>query len=153
MRRLLAALCAAAVLAAGTAAAHGYGAGDVRVRHPWTRPTPPGATVAAGYLEIRNSGRTPDRLTGASSPAAAAVEMHVMTREGDVVKMREVQSIEVPGRQRFALDPKGSHLMLTGLKKPLAKGDRVPLVLRFERAGEIKVELEVQAADSRRAHH
>jgi hypothetical protein len=152
-RLLLPALLLLAALPAAPAAAHGYGAGDVRVRHPWTRATPPGATVAAGYLEIRNSGRTPDRLTGASSPAAAAVEMHVMAREGDVVKMREVRSIEVPGRQRFVLDPKGSHLMLVGLKKPLAKGDRVPLVLRFERAGEIRVELEVQAADSRRAHH
>ena len=154
MKRLLAALCAACViLGSAGAAAHGYGSGDVRVRHPWTRPTPPGATVAAGYLEIRNSGRTADRLAGASSPVAAAVEMHVMTREGDVVKMREVQSIEIPARQRFALDPKGSHLMLIGLKKPLAKGERVPLTLRFERAGEIRVELEVQAADSRKAHH
>lgn len=153
MRLLLPALLLLAALAAAPAAAHGYGAGDVRVRHPWTRPTPPGATVAAGYLEIRNSGRTPDRLTGASSSAAAAVEMHVMTREGDVVRMREVRNIEVPGRQRFVLDPKGSHLMLVGLKKPLAKGERVPLVLRFERAGEISVELEVQAADSRKAHH
>jgi len=149
----IAASAAIVAFASPLAAAHGYGKGDIQVRHPWTRVTPPGAMVGAGYLEIRNSGTKPDRVIGASTPAAERVELHVMTHEGDVMKMREVPGFEVPARRRFALRPGGSHLMIVGLKKPLVKGDRIPLTLRFERAGEVLVELEVQAADSRMPHH
>ncbi len=151
---LLAALIVASWAAGGPpAAAHGYGAGDLQVRHPWTRATPPGATVAAGYLEVRNSGQQPDRVVGASTPAAERVEFHVQVQEGDVLKMREMKDFGVPARQRLTLRPGGSHLMLIGLKQPLVKGGRVPLTLRFERAGELQIELEVQPLDSRKPHH
>jgi copper(I)-binding protein len=150
---LLVAFAACALLAAPPAAAHGYGVGDLQVRHPWTGATPPGASVAAGYLEIRNSGRQPDRVVGASTPAADGVEFHVQRLEGEVLKMRQVKDFEVPARERLTLRPGGSHLMLVGLKKPLAKGERVPLTLRFERAGEIQIELEVQPTGSRKPHH
>jgi copper(I)-binding protein len=135
------------------AAAHGYTAGDLQVRHPWARATPAGVAVAAGYLEIRNSGQQPDRVVGASTPAAERVEFHVQFQEGDVLKMREVKDFGVPARQRLTLRPGGSHLMLIGLKQPLVKGGRVPLTLRFERAGELQIELEVQPVDSRKPHH
>lgn len=143
----------AGVLTSSAAAAHGYQKGDLHVRHPWTRATPPGAKIAAGYLEIRNSGKEPDRLVGASTPYAERVELHMMVREGDVMKMRGVQSFEVPARQRLTLRPGGLHLMIVGLKRPLAKGEHIPLTLRFERGGEVRVELEVQATDSRKPHH
>jgi periplasmic copper chaperone A len=152
-RVVLAAFVAAGALAGPQAAAHGYGAGDLQVRHPWARATPPGATVAAGYLEIRNSGQQADRVVGASTPAAERVEFHVQIQEGDVLKMREVKDFGVPARQRLTLRAGGSHLMLIGLKQPLVKGGRVPLTLRFERAGELQIELEVQPVDSRRPHH
>jgi copper(I)-binding protein len=143
----------AALLSQSTAFAHGYSKGELSVRHPWTRATPPGTTVGAGYLEIRNSGTEPDRLIGASTPAAKRVELHVLIREGDIVRMSEVKSLEVPARQRLILRPNVSHLMIVGLGKPLVKGARVPLTLRFEKAGELQIELEVQALDSRKAHH
>jgi copper(I)-binding protein len=142
-RWLAAGLIAAGVMSAGPAAAHGYGTGA----------TPPGATVAAGYLEIRNSGQQPDRVVAASTPAAERVEFHVQIQEGDVLKMREVKDFPVPARQRLTLRPGGSHLMLVGLKQPLAKGGRVPVTLRFERAGELQLELEIQPLDSRKPHH
>ena len=141
------------VLVGAPAAAHGYGKGDLQVRHPWTRATPPGARVAAGYLELRNSGKEPDRVTGASTPVGERVELHVMSREGDVMKMREVKGFEVPARQRLVLRPGGSHLMIVGLSRPLVKGERIPLTLRLERAGELRIELEVQPADSGKPHH
>lgn len=134
-------------------AAHGYGKDELQVRHPWVRATPPGAKVAAGYLEIRNSGKEADRVIGASSPVAERVELHVLKREGDVMKMREVKGFEVPARQRLVLRPGGSHLMIVGFNKPFAKGERVPLTLQFERAGELKIELEVQPVDSAKPHH
>jgi copper(I)-binding protein len=67
--------------------------------------------------------------------------------------MREVRKFDAPARARLTLQPNGPHLMFIGLKRPFAKGERIPLVLRFEKAGELHVELEVQAPDSRRAHH
>src|SRR5688572_33506174 len=79
----------AALLPQSTSFAHGYHKGQLSVRHPWTHATPPGAKVAAGYLEIRNSGREPDRLIGASTPVAERVELHALMREGDIVRMRE----------------------------------------------------------------
>lgn len=150
MKRLALAL---ALCSAASALAHGFSKGDLAVRHPWTRATPPGAKVAAGYLEIRNSGKEPDRVIGAASAAAERVELHVLKREGEVVRMREVKDFEVPARERLVLRPGGSHLMIVGLRKPLAKGERIPLTLRFERAGDLRFELEVQAMDSRKAHH
>lgn len=154
MNRILLAVCVAAGgLAVAPAAAQGYGKGDLHVRQPWARATPPGAKVAAGYLEIQNSGNKPDRVIGASTPAAERVEFHVQVRDGDVLKMREVKSFEVPARQRLTLRPGGSHLMLVGPRKPYVSGERIPLTLRFERAGELSIELEVQAGDSGKPHH
>ena len=154
MKKVFIAACIAIVAFASLpAAAHGYSKGFIQVRHPWTRATPPGAEVAAGYLEIRNSGRETDRLIGASTPAAERVELHVATREGGVMKMREVASFEVPARKRFVLSPSGAHLMIVGLRKPFVKGQRILLTLRFERAGGVPVELEVQAGGSKKPHH
>lgn len=104
-------------------------------------------------MEIRNSGKQPDRVIGASTPAPERVESHVQTREGDILKMREVKGFEVPARQRLTLRPGGSHPMIVGLTKKFVKGERIPLTLRFERAGELRVVFEVQASDSKKPHH
>ena len=154
MHQVFTAACIAiAALASPMAAAHGYIKGTIEVRHPWTRATPPGAEVAAGYLEIRNTGKEPDRVIGASTPVAARVEFHTTTREQDVMKMREVTSVEAPARKRQVLRPDGTHLMIVGLRKPLVKGQRIPLILHFERAGDVHVELEVQVGGSMKPHH
>lgn len=118
---------------------------DVRIENAWARATPPGAKIGAGYMTIHNTGATADRLVGASSPAARKVEPHVTVRDGDISRMRAVPGYDVPANGRFELTPGGSHLMLMDLKAPLKEGDRVPLLLRFQRSGEVKVELEVRA--------
>ena len=154
MKKLVCVACAAAVLLAGpAAAARIYNKGLIQLRNPWTRATPPGAEVAAGYVEIRNSGKEADRLVAASSPAAARVELHVMSRDGGVMKMRESAGFEMPPRKHLTLKPSGPHLMLVGLKQPLLKGQHIPLTLRFERAGEVRVELEVQSSGAAKPHH
>jgi len=81
----------ALLLAAGPAWA------QVTVERPWSRATPPGAKVGAGFMTLKNAGSA-ERVVGASSPVAGRVEMHVTVREGDVMKMREVQGFEVPAR-------------------------------------------------------
>ena len=152
-RFFLAVCVAAGMLAEPAAAAKAYIKGTIQVRHATARATPPGAEVAAGYLEVRNTGKEADRLIGASTPAAARVELHATTREGGVMKMREVTAFEVPAKKRLELRSGGSHLMLVGLRKALVKGQRIPVTLRFERGGDLHVELEIHAAGSSKPHH
>lgn len=115
---------------------------QVSVENPWARPTPPNAKLAAGYLTVVNAGAA-DRLVGASSPAAARVETHVTRKDGDIFRMREVKHLDVPANGRLELKPAGAHLMLIDIKRPFRAGEKVPVTLRFQKAGEVKVELVV----------
>ena len=121
---------------------------QVSAERPWTRATPPGATVGAGFVTLRNTGAA-DRVVGATSPVAGRVEMHVTIREGEVMRMRQVRSLEVPAGGSYELKPGGAHLMLVDLKRPLRKGERIPLTLKLERAGELKVQLPVEEMGAR----
>lgn len=121
---------------------------QVSVDKPWSRATPPGAKVGAGFMRLRNAGAA-DRVVGASSPVAARIEMHITVRDGDVMKMREVKAFEVPAGGSFELKPGGAHLMLVDLRRPLKKGERVPLTLKLEKGGELKLELSVEELGAR----
>ncbi len=133
------ALCAA--LVAGSAWAQNKG--NLEIDAPWTRATPPGASVGGGFASIRNRGAAPDKLVGASSPAADRVELHIMSMEGGVMRMQQVPSLEVPAHGELMLKPGGAHLMMMGVKAPFKPGEKVPVKLRFERAGEVEVQLDV----------
>jgi len=126
---------------------------QVSVEQPWSRATPPGSMIGVGFMQLRNAGAAAERVVGASSPVAESVEMHVTSREGGVMKMRQVQTFEIPAGGAFELKPGGAHLMLTGLKRPLRQGERVPLTLRLERGGELNVELSVQEMGARHPAH
>ena len=126
---------------------------DVKIENAWARATPPGAQIGAGYLTIRNTSATPERLVGASTPAAEKVQTHVTLRDGDISRMREVKGYEIPANGVFELKPGGAHLMLVNLKAPLREGDKVPLLLRFEHSGEVKVELQVEPMGGMREMH
>jgi hypothetical protein len=127
---------------------------QVEIAEPWIRATPPGAKVAAGYMTIRNKSAQPERLLGGSSPAAAKVETHVQVKDGDILRMREVKGFEIPANGSFELKPGGAHLMLVDPRKPLKEGEKVPVVLKFEKSGEVKVEFEVRPlAASASGHH
>jgi len=117
---------------------------QVEVSDAWIRATAPGQKIAAGYMTIRNKSAQPERLVGGSSQAAAKVETHVSIKDGDIMRMREVKAYDIPAKGTFELKPNGSHLMLVDLKRPLKEGDKVPLVLKFEKAGEVKVDFEVR---------
>ena len=113
---------------------------QVSVENPWARPTPPSAKLGAGYLTVLNAGAA-DRLVGAGSPAAARVEMHVTIRDGEIMRMREAKAFELPAQGRLELKPAGAHLMFIDLKRPFKAGDKVPVTLKFDKAGEVKVDL------------
>lgn len=128
--------------------AHDFAKGDLRIGHPWTRATASGQKVAAGYLEIVNTGKLADRMIGASTPAAERIELHVVGLEGEVMRMREVKSFEIPAGGRMELKPRGPHLMIMGIKRAFRKDERVPVTLRFEQAGEVAIELLVEGIDA-----
>jgi copper(I)-binding protein len=117
--------------------------GQIEIEKPWMRATPPGAKVAAGYVTVRNKSASPDRLVGASSPVAARVETHVHIKDGEILRMREVKALDVPAKGALELKPGGAHLMFVEIKQPLKEGDKVPVTLKFEKAGEIKTEFNV----------
>jgi copper(I)-binding protein len=118
-------------------------AAQVEVDKPWARATAPGAKVAAGYMVVRNKTASADRLVGASSPAAARVETHVTVRDGDVMRMREVKGYDIPAGGSFELKPGGPHLMFVDIKQPFKEGERIPATLKFEKAGDVRVEFHV----------
>ena len=139
-------LAAAAALALLARLALGAGAApDITIEHPWARPTPPGVSVGAGYLEIVNGGGA-DRLVAARSPRAARVEFHETTLEQGIARMAELREVPVPAGGRVRFSPGGLHLMLFGLTAPLAAGERVPLTLVFARAGPVETELVLPGA-------
>ena len=143
-------------LSAPSASAHGFDIGPLRIDHPYATPTPPGASTGAAYLRgIRNTGDQPDRLVGASTPAARAVEIHRSVVDAqNVMRMRAIDGITVPAKGEVPLRHGGEHhLMLIGLRAPLKDGDRFPLTLRFEKAGEREVMVWVQQPRNAAAAH
>ena len=120
------------------------GAADIAIRQAWSRATPKGAQVAAGYLTIENRGDRTDRLLSASTPVARKVEIHEMRETGGVIRMRPAQDgLAIPPHGNLVLAQGGSHLMFLQLTAPFAESERVPVSLDFERAGQINIALEV----------
>lgn len=139
-------LCLALPLVVMTAPALAHDAriGSLHIMHPAAPATLPGQTSGAVYLGIENEGKEDDRLLSASSPAAASVAIHKMTTTDNIMRMREIDNLPVPvGRKVVISAGSGTHLMLTGLKQPMAAGDKIPLTLRFERAGTVEVSIHV----------
>lgn len=142
MRTKLAALSAVLVFFAtltGGAFAQGTA---VQVKDAWARATPGGAQTAAAYVTITSTAG--DRLTGASTPAAKEAQLHTMTMDNGVMKMRQVDGIDLPAGKAVALKPGGYHIMLMGLAQPLKEGQTFPLTLTFEKAGTQQVTVAVQ---------
>jgi copper(I)-binding protein len=125
-------------------AAQEYKLKSLSIDHPFARATPPGARAAGAYLGMENDGPTSDRLVSVSSPIAGVVEMHEMTMDGGVMRMRPMPSIEITAGTRIDFKPGGYHIMLMDLKRPLKKGEQFPLVLSFEKAGMLEVSVSVE---------
>lgn len=146
--KISAALAMACTLlcAAPLSQAHEYKLGQLEIGHPYARATVPGQPAAGAYLSIENKGSTPDRLVSVTSPVAKSGEIHTMTMEGNVMKMRELNGgLEVKPGQKIAMQPgNGYHIMLMGLSKPLQAGDKVPATLTFEKAGKVEVTFNVE---------
>jgi copper(I)-binding protein len=117
--------------------------GALTIETVWARAS--AGSAAGAFLTIRNAGAA-DKLLAVTSPAASDVQLHVTIKEGDVMKMRAVDGLDLPTGGQAVLQPGGNHIMLMGLKAPLKEGDSLPLTLHFANAGTIDVVAEVQKA-------
>jgi copper(I)-binding protein len=146
MTRIAFLLAIALSVWAGDAIAGDYTVGTMQIGNPWTRATPKGATVAGGYMTISNTGSAPDRLVGGSAAVAGRFEVHNMTMEQDVAKMRPMGTgLEIKPGETVELKPGSFHVMLMGLKQPLEQGQKVKGTLEFEKAGKVEIEYAVEA--------
>ena len=143
---MLAVVMAAATsfVVVGVTAAETYSARGLQIVNPWTRATPGGATIGAGYLTITNKGPETDRLIGGSLTLAARVEMHSMAMENGIAKMRPLSSVEIKPGATVEFTPGGMHMMFVGLKQPLKQGQTLKGTIVFEKAGTVAVEFIVQ---------
>ncbi len=145
MRHTFALAALTAVALSGPAAAHEYNLGSLQIGHPWCRPSPPGAPTGAGYLTVTNTGKTADRLLGGTASFADRVEVHEMSMDGQVMRMRKLgDGAEIAPGATLTLKPGGFHLMFIGLKQPLTLGAKPEYSLKFAKAGTIKVACNVQ---------
>jgi len=148
----------AALIAAGCAVPAGKAqAQPVTVKDAWVRAPAPGQKIAGAYMELVS--RTDLVLTAVASPAAASAELHSMSVQEGVMRMRPVARIELPPGKAVKLAPGGLHVMLIGVKQPLKAGDKVPLTLTVQRADSsnrsvftVQAEVRAAAAESARRH-
>ncbi|HEY1091599.1 MAG TPA: copper chaperone PCu(A)C, partial [Burkholderiaceae bacterium] len=116
---------------------------SVKVSEAWVRATVAQQKVSGAFMHLQAAGAM--RLVAASTPAAERVEIHTMSMDGDRMRMREIEGVELPAGAPVALQPGGRHLMLMGLKKPLQAGTRLPLTLTFVGADGKRQTLSVDA--------
>jgi periplasmic copper chaperone A len=116
--------------------------GQLEISNAWARATPAKAENGVAYLTIRSP--TSDRLVSVSSPVAKKAELHTMSMEGMVMKMRPLASLDIPAGQPVTLKPSGEHIMLLGLSGQLREGQSFPLTLTFEKAGAREVTVLVE---------
>lgn len=131
------ALVALWLLSAGSIARAG-----VEVSGAWARATMPGQKVAGVYMQLRSDVQA--RLVGVKTDAAKTAEVHQMSHEGGVMRMRRLESLDLPAGKTVTLAPGGYHLMLLDILRPLKAGERVSVTLVLDEAGK-RVELPVQA--------
>jgi copper(I)-binding protein len=142
---IAAALFALAIPAQAQGVTQDIAAGSLKISAPWARATPKGAGVGAGYMTITNTGTAPDRLVGGSSDMSSRFEIHEMTMDNGIMKMRPLaKGLEIKPGQTVEFKPGGYHAMFLGLKKPFEKGQQVKATLEFEKAGKVDVPFTVE---------
>lgn len=151
MKKALFLSLAASVLTV-SAVAHAFDKGPLKIDHPWSRETAAQASTGAGFLSIQNYGKTPDRLVAIKSSISDDVQVHTMTMEGGVMRMRELKNgLTIPPGGEVKLQPGAEHIMFMGLKGPIKLGEDFTATLVFERAGEVEVTFKVEPAGAKPA--
>lgn len=135
----LTAIAFSLLLSAGMAVA-----GDIQIEQPYARAASPIAKSGASFMEITNTGTVDDTLIAARTDAAMKPELHTHIMEDGIAKMREVEGgIPIPAGETTMLQRGGYHVMLMGLTQQFITGETITLILTFEHAGEITLEVPV----------
>jgi len=120
--------------------------GGLKISTPWVRATPKGAPVGGGFMTITNTSSAPDRLVGGSADVSSRFEIHQMSMDNGVMKMRPVgKGLEIKPGQTIEFKPGGYHVMFVGLNKPFEEGQHVKATLEFEKAGKVDVDFAVKS--------
>lgn len=135
------------MLLAGAASAEGVSVSDAYIRG-----LPPGQTVTAAFMTLKNSSGRDCRLIGASSPIASSAEIHAHSHHNGKMSMRPVESVAIPCGESVPFKPGGYHLMLFGLQHTLVAGDEHNLTLLFEDCPEINVTVPVRSVLNEGGH-
>lgn len=143
MKKLLsAAMVATAFLAGSVMADDDIKLGSLKIEDAKARATVPAQKMSGGFMKIENKGGA-DKLLAASSSVSKTMELHTMSMEGNVMKMREIKAIEIPANGKVELKSGGLHLMFIDLKEQLKPGSTIKVKLKFEKAGEVEVPFKV----------
>lgn len=137
---------------------------ELTLEGAWVRAAPPDATVMAGFGKLANPGRMDTALVSAASQDFGRVELHAMSMDGDVMRMRKLEKIEVKAGESVELKPGGLHLMLFEPKRDLPEGSRIPLTLTLACNNRVGATAEVRSTaaggdgsasskESRHEHH
>ncbi len=118
---------------------------NITIGHPWARATPGAVKNSAAFMTL-SSKDSADKLIGISGDIAREIQIHTMITEAGVMKMREIKSLDIPANGKTELKPGGLHIMLIGLKEGLKEGTKFPLKLKFEKAGEVTVNITAEKA-------
>ncbi|HUW39084.1 MAG TPA: copper chaperone PCu(A)C [Rhodocyclaceae bacterium] len=115
----------------------------VEVDHPWVRGTVTGQTATGAFMELKSAdGAT---LVGVSSPVSKLAQIHQMVMDKNVMRMQAIPKLDLPAGKAVLLEPGSYHIMLTGLVRPLKKGEVVPLILKIETKDRKMIEVPVKA--------
>lgn len=134
----------------GPAQAEDVTVGSLKISSPWARATPKGASVGGAYMTITNTGSVADRLVGGSSDVSSRFQIHEMSMDNGVMKMRPLdKGLEIKPGQTVELKPGGNHVMFVGLKRSLEEGQHVKAMLEFEKSGKVAVDFTVEGIGAR----
>lgn len=156
----LASLTLACQLAHAHDHAHEAAAGAGHPRHDtmkieqvWSRAVPPTPPTGAVYFKLHSQASEADRLIGAHTPRAQKAELHTHVHQGGVMRMEEVEAVEIPANGQVEFKPGGHHVMLFGVTEPLVAGEHFPITLEFEKAGEITLDVTITDQAPAAHHH
>lgn len=141
----------ALLLPAAAALADGV-ADQVTVIDPYVRAVPPVVGTTAAFMQLRSDAATEHFVVEAFHPAAGAVELHMHTMDGEVMRMRRVSHFHLPPGGKAVLQPGGEHIMLFDLVKPLTPGEQVPITLTFDDGSTKQVTAEVRRIEHTMQH-
>lgn len=128
--------------------------GAIKISAPWARATPKGAAVGGGYFKITNTGAQPDRFVGGASDIAKRFEIHEMSMDNGVMRMRELaKGLEIKPGETVEFKPGGYHVMFVGLNKQLVQGEHFKATLQFEKAGKVEVDFPIESIAAQKMQH